>query len=395
MKKPMLAGLTLILSLTLSACGQSNETTKSSSTTDEETSAVSTAKSTKASSQKTSSSASQSSTSQASASSAAAPKVTSSQTELLTKLVSLTNNSSAGPTGNYYWQNGYAKFTGATLHAGQYRFTADKQGRPATAKAMLTYGQYEASRGSRQGTPITPDSWPAKNPIVAISYGYTGRTYHGYLYNKSHSIADSLLGKASYESTNNFTTGTRPQNVGADQNGGMRYAESQVERYWQNHPKTDAVVTYQTTPLYHGDETVPRGSVVDFQSSDHTLDMEVVVVNSAEGFKINYDNATNTKTSNGVAASDERSSSASSATSQAASSSQAPSQAQSSTETQAGDLQTDGKWTLAPAGKVFVSDSDRYYTRVTNPQNYALKTQAQAEQDGATRAKRGNGYAQP
>ncbi|MCW3778526.1 hypothetical protein OM945_06565 [Levilactobacillus namurensis] len=151
---------------------------------------------------------------------------TSRNSQVLKKLVSYTNQESAGPTQNYYWKLGKAHTTGfKNLKAGNYHFASDSQGRAGTARAVLTYGEYANSRGSRQGSPLEPSGWPTENPKVAISYVFTGRTYHGYLYNRSHSIGDSLLGAKSYTSANNFTTGTRPQNVGADQDGGMRYAE--------------------------------------------------------------------------------------------------------------------------------------------------------------------------
>lgn len=216
--------------------------------------------------------------------------VTSSQSEILTRLVSYTNQRSAGPTSNYYWENGKSRLSGFDgMNAGNYKFSADSLGRSSTARAILTYSEYQASRGSRQGAPLDPPAWP-HNPKVSIHYGLNNRTYHGYLYNRSHSIADSLLGKGSYDSKYNFTTGTRPQNVGADQDGGMRYAEELAENYWVNHPSQTATIYYETTPLYNKNETVPRGSIVDIKSSDNIIDKEIVVINSVEGITIDYNN---------------------------------------------------------------------------------------------------------
>ncbi|GAY73848.1 prophage Lp1 protein 2 [Lentilactobacillus kosonis] len=217
------------------------------------------------------------------------PKINAQRKDILSKLVSYTNSESAGPNGNYYWLNGKARLTGFShLGTGNYRFTSDVQGRSATARAILTYSEYQSSKGSRQGSPLDPPAWPTPNPKVAITYQLTGRTYHGYLYNRSHSIADSLLGSKSYTSKYNFTTGTRPQNTGANQNGGMRYAEETAENYWKSHPQTSTSIDYETTPLYVGNETVPRGSIVDIKSSDNTINTEVVVINSVEGIKVNY-----------------------------------------------------------------------------------------------------------
>lgn len=204
------------------------------------------------------------------------------------KLVDYTNRQSSGPNKNYYWENGKAKSSNfLVLKKGKYKFTSDKKGRSSVASAKLTYAQYLASKGSRQGTTLDPPSWP-KNKKVAISFKLTGRVYHGYMYNRSHSIADSLLGKDSYTSKYNFTTGTRSQNVGADQNGGMRATEEVAENYWKKNPHSSATIQYQTTPVYHGSETIPRGSIVDIKSSDGRVNKEIVVINSAEGHKINY-----------------------------------------------------------------------------------------------------------
>lgn len=311
---------------------------------------------------------------------------------ILTKLISYTDQESAGPTQNYYWVNGQAKLTGFKhLKAGDYRFAADSHGRATTARAVLTYNEYRNSQGGRQGTPLEPAMWPT-NKIVAISYSLTGRTYHGYLYNRSHSIADSLLGEKSYTSANNFTTGTRPQNVGADQNGGMRYAEELAENYWKEHPNTDQTIDYETTPLYYNDEPIPRGSVVEIKSSDNVLNSEVVVLNSVEGIKINYNDGSDNapiyqKSSNANTSKKEETTSRT-----ASSNDNTNNQAASVTNSTPAQ---DGEWTVAEAGKVYVSESKKYYSRVTNPQNYTYETVAAAQATGATKASRGNQYARP
>ena len=76
---------------------------------------------------------------------------------ILPKLIEYTNAKSAGPTENYYWENGTAKLSNFdTLKAGEYKFEADDKGRSSTARAILTYSQYESSKGSRQGQPLEP-----------------------------------------------------------------------------------------------------------------------------------------------------------------------------------------------------------------------------------------------
>ncbi|WP_203648273.1 DNA/RNA non-specific endonuclease [Secundilactobacillus yichangensis] len=308
-----------------------------------------------------------------------------SHASVLDKLVSYTDKKSAGPTGNYYWHVGKAHLTGfSTISAGHYRFSTDSQQRPAIARAKLTYQEYASSRGGRQGDPLEPYAWPSYNPIVAISYASTGRTYHGYLWNRSHSIGDSLLGTKSYTSVNNFTTGTRPQNVGADQDGGMRYGEETVENYWTSHPGTHQTVAYQTTPIYKGNESIPRGSLVDIKSSDGTINTEIAVINDAEGIKINYNTGANN------AKPYRRNTTTTYKRHYNTGSTGSTKHSTTSHQTT-----TSSKWHVAKSGYVFVSESHKYYTRVTNPGNYTYEPRTQAQANGATEAIRGNEYAQP
>jgi len=312
-------------------------------------------------------------------------------TDILNKLNEYTNAKSAGPTGNYYWENGSAKLSGfENLKAGEYSFNADDKGRSGVARAILTYSQFEVSKGSRQGQPLDPPAWPSSNPKIAITFSLTGRTYHGYLYNRSHSIADSLLGEGSYTSQYNFTTGTRSQNVGANQNGGMRYAEELAEDFWKANPNTSATINYQTTPVYNANETIPRGSIVDIKSSDNTLNTEVVVINSAEGLEIDYASGTPISSTTQPVQSEAPKVSSSQAVEQA------PVVTEPSSQTVANDnsYTTEGGWSIAAPGMVFVSESNKYYSSVTNPSNYQYMSQAEAS-NIAQPAQRGNQYARP
>lgn len=210
-------------------------------------------------------------------------------------LIKLTDRDSSGPTKNYYYEAGQAQIGDfSDIDPGVVKFSHDAQGRPSVAKGKLLYDMWLESRGSRQGIPLNPSNgtWPKFNPKVAINFALTGRTYHGYMFNRSHSIADSLAGSNSYLSSDNFTTGTRSQNVGANQNGGMRAAEEYVEDFWKANPKAknnlNIYVDYRVTPIYNDSEKLPRGSIVDVKSSNGELNKRFVIINSAEGYHINY-----------------------------------------------------------------------------------------------------------
>ena len=179
----------------------------------------------------------------------------------------------------------------------------DEYDRTAGAKAVITYEMVEASAGWRQDIPESedPSGW-GHNGEVAIVLP-TGKTYHGWFWNRSHLIADSLGGDAIEE---NLITGTRMQNVGANNGeGGMAYCETKV-RDWieDNH---DGTVYYAATPVYEDDELVPRNVIVDMKSSDGEIDERVVVFNYAKGYTINYNKGTY-KAKKGAAAATSKSS---------------------------------------------------------------------------------------
>lgn len=129
---------------------------------------------------------------------------------------------------------------------------------------------------------IHPSGW-GHNAIVDIVQP-NGLVYHGYLFNRSHLIAKSLGGT---EVAENLVTGTRTQNVGAnDGGGGMAYPEGLARAWLDKNP--DGTVWYSSTPTYKGTEVVPRSVIVDLVSSDGTLDLELEVYNTAQGYSIDY-----------------------------------------------------------------------------------------------------------
>lgn len=162
----------------------------------------------------------------------------------------------------------------------------DNLGRTMTVKGALTYQNVAKSYGKREQftQEANPSGWKqGKNERVAI-YWIGGKVYHGYLWNRSHLIADSLGGKAERE---NVITGTRPQNVGGtDQKGGMRYTEKKAQEWLEKNQ--DGVVFYQAEPIYNQDELIPRGVIVSLLSSNGSLNEKVIVYNTANGYSINY-----------------------------------------------------------------------------------------------------------
>ncbi|MGT2744572.1 DNA/RNA non-specific endonuclease [Streptococcus phocae subsp. phocae] len=116
---------------------------------------------------------------------------------------------------------------------------------------------------------------------IALS---NGRIRNGYLFDRSHLIADSLGGRPFRR---NLVTGTRTQNVGNnDHKGGMQYIENKVLDYINKNPNVH--VYYKAVPEYQGTELLPRSVLVSALSSDGQIDETVRVFNTANGFTINY-----------------------------------------------------------------------------------------------------------
>ena len=196
---------------------------------------------------------------------------------------------------NYVVSIGKAKVSNKPA-AGTIKYSKlDKRGRTGRAVGNITYQMVKDSAGWRESFSegSDPAGW-GYNKMVKIKL-YTGNYYSGFLYNRSHLIADSLGGRAVRK---NLITGTRMQNVGAnDGKGGMAYTERKVVNYLYNHQ--NATVYYSAKPIYKGKELIPRSVIVDIKSSDGKLNERVIVYNAAKGFKINYKTGRATKNASG------------------------------------------------------------------------------------------------
>ena len=192
-------------------------------------------------------------------------------------------NADAHP--EYYRVVGTANVPANAPAPGEVRYSGlDALGRTQRVEATVTYEMYEAARGHEAhfDKDDGPSGWGHNAKVTIEVPG--GHAYHGYFWNRSHLLADSLGGAAARD---NVITGTRMQNVGAnDGEGGMAYEESRVRDWLASHP--DGTVFYAATPAYVGDELVPRSVFVDVRTSDGTIDEQVEVYNAAYGYDIDY-----------------------------------------------------------------------------------------------------------
>ena len=190
---------------------------------------------------------------------------------------------------NYVVKTGKAKVSNKPKKGKIIYSKLDSLGRTRRAVGNINYKLVKDSAGWREDIPENedPGGWPKQNQIIRISL-YNGRTYKGYGMNRSHLIADSLGGKAIRR---NLITGTRMQNVGAnDGKGGMAYTERRAVSWLCKHKSGS--VYYSATPVYKGKELIPRSVVVDMKTSDGKINERVIVYNAAKGYTVDYNKGT-------------------------------------------------------------------------------------------------------
>lgn len=99
--------------------------------------------------------------------------------------------------------------------------------------ALLTNKGFEDSKNFRGKFKENPLGWPSENPKIKNWPITNDKTYSGYLWNRSHLIADRFGGEATPQ---NSTTGTRTQNVGNNsaEGGGMVFVENAIAEFYKN-----------------------------------------------------------------------------------------------------------------------------------------------------------------
>lgn len=175
--------------------------------------------------------------------------------------------------------------TSLITHQSVESHSSKAQERPSFDYGVHVAGEYKDGQYNAQKQ--TWEGHNSNNQILQLD------GYRGYIYNKSHSLAWSLGGDME---THNLTLGTRAQNVGTNKDsngGGMGYSETQIRNAIYDKPETK--VYYQVTPVYKGNEIVPRGSHVRAYSvndNGQTINLNVWISNTQKGVHINYNNGT-------------------------------------------------------------------------------------------------------
>lgn len=163
----------------------------------------------------------------------------------------------------------------------------DSLGRAQCAYGLLTtQTRADAKAQGRQQITVDPAGWGKNFETTIPSTRANVKDYRGWVWNRSHLLADSLGGSAELE---NLVTGTRTQNVGLSNNsGGMAYTENIARDYLDDPASASCPLYYAATPNYKGPNLLPVTVTVDIKSCDSKINERVLVFNSAQGHDIDY-----------------------------------------------------------------------------------------------------------
>lgn len=101
-----------------------------------------------------------------------------------------------------------------------------------TITSIYSVKSFEDSKSTRGHFSEDPLGWPNKNTKIKDHPITAEKTYSGYLWNRSHIVADRFGGEATAV---NSTTGTRTQNVGdnSGEGGGMLFMENALANFFE------------------------------------------------------------------------------------------------------------------------------------------------------------------
>lgn len=190
---------------------------------------------------------------------------------------------------NYYLVNGTATQNFTDLIPGEsYYCDLDELGRSLCAVALIDTDMRTQARETDRAdiSMLQPSGWGHNAEVTIVSTLPDLGDYHGWFWNRSHLLADSLGGEAIVE---NLITGTRTQNVGNRNNsGGMAFTETIARDYLDSDAAINCPLYYEVNAEYVALELVPRSTTIDMKNCDESIDMHVLVFNVANGFTVNY-----------------------------------------------------------------------------------------------------------
>ena len=146
----------------------------------------------------------------------------------------------------------------------------DNLNRVTTANALLNVSLMPSAK--REPLHWNPTGWHNK------------RISGGWLYNRSHLIGYQLTGQNN--NPKNLMTGTRSLNSPE-----MLAHEMDIAYYLKQ--SSSHYIRYRVTPVFRGDELLPRGVQMEAQSvGDNSVHFNVYIFNVQEGVTLNYNDGT-------------------------------------------------------------------------------------------------------
>lgn len=187
----------------------------------------------------------------------------------------------SGDFEKFYRVTGQAEVNPAAIVGEITYLPLDELGRAQGAYGKITQDMYFDAKGNNPPNKTNPTGFVGNEET---DFSYKDKNYHGWFYNRSHLIADSLGGNISEE---NMITGTRMQNVGwNDRKSGMAYSEEKARQFLEHN--ANCPLYYSATPNFHDEELVARTVTVNIQSCDKSINEQVIVDNNSPSHTINY-----------------------------------------------------------------------------------------------------------
>lgn len=148
----------------------------------------------------------------------------------------------------------------------------DNLNRAGSANALLNKSLMPTAK--REGLTWNPTGWHNK------------RIKGGWLYNRSHLIGYQLTGQNN--NPKNLITGTRQLNSPE-----MLAHEMDIANFLKNNP--NEYVRYRVTPIFRGNELLPRGVQMEAKSTNsNDIEFNVYIFNVQDNVSLNYSDGTST-----------------------------------------------------------------------------------------------------
>lgn len=159
----------------------------------------------------------------------------------------------------------------------------DQLGRNSASNTAFIERRNHADTSLRSDQTVQPSGWHDN---------YAGNL----VYNRGHLIAYSLTGGINPQ-TGKYVPGTvgdqdNPRNLFTETDFVNQEVQTLYETQVRHAIEQGRKVIYQATPIFRGNELVPRGINLQAISTDGRLDFNVYLFNVEPGIKINYQNGT-------------------------------------------------------------------------------------------------------